>query len=267
MSAPPLEHLAVIMDGNGRWAERRRLPRSAGHRAGARALRRLVEESCRIGVPWLTVFAFSTENWDRPSDEVDGLMELLAAFLVAERPSLIRHRIELRILGDAARLPERPRALVTKTCAATAGLGGMRLALALSYGGRDELVRCVRSMAEDAAAGRLDPGHIDAKQVAERLDTRGGPDPDLVIRTGGEQRLSNFLLWQSAYSELYFTPTLWPDFGPAELESALGWYAGRRRTFGSLFGAGSCRADRQTGTRARRKSARVVVPSQLSGAG
>jgi undecaprenyl diphosphate synthase len=267
MSAPPLEHLAVIMDGNGRWAQRRRLPRSAGHRAGARALRRLVEETRRVGVPWLTVFAFSTENWARPSDEVDGLMMLLASFLVAERPALIRHRIELRVLGDVARLPRQPRALLLETCAATADLDGMRLALALSYGGRDELVRCVRSMAEDVAAGRLAPGSIDAEQVAGRLDTRGGPDPDLVIRTGGEQRLSNFLLWQTAYSELYFTPTLWPDFGPAELESALEWYRGRQRTFGSLVGAVSCEADRQTGPRARRKSARVVVPPRLSGAG
>ncbi len=261
MSAPSLQHLAVIMDGNGRWAQRRRLPRSAGHRAGARALRRLVEESRRIGLPWLTVFAFSTENWGRPSDEVDGLMELLATFLIAERPSLVRHRIELRILGDAARLPERPRALLIDTCAATAGLGGMRLALALSYGGRDELVRCVRSMAEDVAAGRLDPGAIDADRVAQRLDTRGGPDPDLVIRTGGEQRLSNFLLWQSAYSELYFTPTLWPDFGPAELESVLAWFGGRRRTFGSRVGAVLDGAGRKNGgCAATKKPCAVALP-------
>ena len=265
MSAGPLEHLAVIMDGNGRWAERRRLPRAAGHRAGERALRRLVEHARRMDVPWLTVYAFSTENWSRPSDEIDGLMSLLASFLVAERPALVRHRVELRVLGDVVRLPERQRALLRETCTATAGLDGMHLTLALSYGGRDELVRCVRELAQEAAEGRLDPAVIDAGQVAARLDTGTAPDPDLVIRTGGEQRLSNFLLWQVAYSELYFTPTLWPDFSETDLEAALAWYGTRRRTFGGRDGrASGTAAGPAGGTRRRKGGRRACPPSRRS---
>ncbi len=234
MSASGLDHLAVIMDGNGRWAQRRRLPRFAGHRAGARALRRLVARSREIGVPCLTVYAFSAENWARPAAEVEALMELLSTFLIAERPELIRHQIELQVLGDLERLPERPRRLLAEVGEATRGGGGMRLGLALSYGGRDELVRAARRLAGEVASGSLCPEAIDARAFGDRLDTGGLPDVDLLIRTGGEQRLSNFLPWQAAYAELYFMPTLWPDFSADDLDLALEWYRGRRRTFGSL---------------------------------
>lgn len=236
--APDLpRHVALIMDGNGRWAAARGLPRLAGHRAGARAVREVVRAARELGLGHLTLYAFSTENWQRPSAEVGALMGLLAEFLVEEQGELKANGIELHAIGDLARLPPRVRRLLAEVASATRSLDGMRLTLALAYGGRDELVRAARKLAAEVAAGRLWPEQVDERLVELRLDTAGTQDPDLVVRTGGESRLSNFLLWQSAYAELYVTEVPWPAFGRAELERALAWYAGRQRRFGGVAAA------------------------------
>jgi undecaprenyl diphosphate synthase len=227
-------HVAVIMDGNGRWAARRGLPRVAGHHAGARAVREVVRAARQLGLRYLTLYAFSSENWQRPPAEVQRLMELLAAYLVEEQGELRANRIELAAIGDLERLPARARRLLNEVGAATRGGDGMRLTLALAYGGRDEIVRAARALAAEVAAGRLWSEQIDERLLGRRLDTAAMPDPDLVIRTGGESRLSNFLLWQAAYAELYVTEVAWPDFDRSELERALAWYAGRDRRFGAL---------------------------------
>lgn len=230
-------HVALVMDGNGRWATARGLPRLAGHRAGARTVREVVRAARELGLRHLTLYAFSTENWQRPSPEVEALMGLLAEFLVHEREELRANGIELDAIGDLARLPPRVRRLLAEVASATRGLDGMRLTLALAYGGRDEIVRAARKLAAEVAAGRLWPEQIDERLLALRLDSAGSPDPDLVVRTGGESRLSNFLLWQSAYAELYVTEVPWPDFDRGDLEQALAWYAGRQRRFGGVAAA------------------------------
>jgi undecaprenyl diphosphate synthase len=237
MECQRLHHIAIIMDGNGRWAQARGLPRRAGHREGAEAVRRTVRHCRESGLPYLTLYAFSKENWARPALEVEALMELLARFLVERTAELVEHGIELRAIGDTRRLPARARALLDDAVRATRG-GGMRLTLALSYSGRDEIVRAARRLARRAAAGELDPGSIDDELVTSELDTGDTPAVDLVIRTGSEQRLSNFLLWQSAYAELYFTDRRWPDFGPEDLDRAVAWYHERRRTFGLVEAVG-----------------------------
>jgi undecaprenyl diphosphate synthase len=234
MPADLPRHLAIIMDGNGRWARARGLPRLAGHRAGARSLRRVVRLCRELGMANLTLFAFSSENWRRPRAEVRGLMALLEQFVAAECANLRDNGIELATIGDIRRLPTRTRQRLLDGIDLTAGQTGMRLNLALSYGARDELTRVVRSIAQDLADRTLRPEEIEASTIGVRLDTRGLPDPDLVIRTGGEHRLSNFLLWQAAYAELYFTDTMWPDFGRRELLAALEWYRGRTRRFGGV---------------------------------
>ncbi len=236
MSASPVidvpRHVAIIMDGNGRWAQRRCLPRAEGHRRGARTVRRIVTHCRKSGVEALTLYAFSSENWGRPQGEVDQLMELLKEFLRNETPTLLENGISLEAIGDIARLPEGVRLALTEVRRLTAHGRGMRLNLALSYGGRDELVRAIRQLVDQARLGSLAPDAVCEQLVASHLDTRGLPDPDLLIRTGGEHRLSNFLLWQSAYSELYLTDVPWPEFGTAHLDAALRWYAGRKRRFG-----------------------------------
>jgi undecaprenyl diphosphate synthase len=232
MTAP--RHLALIMDGNGRWARSQGLPRLWGHQEGAHSLRRIVEHCRRLELPYLTVFAFSSENWGRPRVEVQGLMALLESFLARETENLRRHHIELAVIGDLARLPEKVRIRLKHGLESTRGLGVMRLTLALSYGGRDELLRAVRRIARQVDEGLLRPEHVSEEHIDSSLDTAGTPPPDLIIRTGGEQRLSNFMLWQSAYTELYFTKTLWPAFGVAELNHALECYANRERRFGRL---------------------------------
>jgi undecaprenyl diphosphate synthase len=201
--APPA-HVAIIMDGNGRWAETRGLPRSAGHRRGAEALRDAVSAAIELGISYLTVYAFSAENWKRPADEVDGLMGLLRRYLRAEIAELHESGVRLRFIGERDRLPADVVRLIEEAEARTADNGRLALVVALSYGGRQELVAAARRLAEAVDAGQLDPGDIDERRVAAELGTVGIPDPDLVIRTGGEQRISNFLLWQSAYSELLF---------------------------------------------------------------
>ncbi|MFZ9886262.1 MAG: isoprenyl transferase [Myxococcota bacterium] len=229
-------HIAIIMDGNGRWAEDRRLPRLEGHRAGARTVRDITTYARELGVRYLTLYAFSSENWGRPGHEVGGLMELLREYLVEERKTLLDNRIELSTIGDTARLPAAVRLLLNDVMGATRGLDGMRLTLALSYGGRDEILRAVRGIAHAVDRGDLDPEEISAAHLEDRLDTAGVPDPDLLIRTSGEQRISNFLLWQLAYAELYFTEVPWPAFARADLDKALVAYANRQRRFGLTGG-------------------------------
>lgn len=221
-------HIAIIMDGNGRWAQARGLPRTDGHRAGADAVRTVVRECRRLGIPHLTLYAFSSENWNRPKTEISALFGLLLEFLGAEVPRMEEQGIRLRVLGDLDGLPLAQRGALRHAMARTAACADMTLNLALNYGGRAELVRAARALAAEG----LPPEAITEEALAARLDTAGQPDPDLLIRTSGELRLSNFLLYQCAYSELHFTPVLWPDFGAAELAAALEDYAGRSRRFG-----------------------------------
>ncbi len=225
-------HVAVIMDGNGRWARQRGLPRVEGHRMGIRAVRAVVECARELGIPYLTLYAFSVENWGRPPTEVTTLMSLLREFLLKELPELIRQRIRLNVIGEPEKLPAVVREVLERTLSATAGHTEMTLTLALSYAGRNEILRAARRIAEDAAKGRIAPDEMTESGFAQRLDTAGMPDPDLVIRTSGELRISNFLLWQAAYSEFIFTDVLWPDFGKTEFLQALDEYSRRHRRFG-----------------------------------
>ena len=235
--APPPAHVAIIMDGNGRWAKARGLPRIAGHRRGAEAVRRTVEAAGEFGIGYLTLFGFSSENWKRPAGEVDDLMGLLRHYIRAEIAELQAKGVCLRIIGERARLPDDIVALIDNAEALTSGNTGLRLAIALSYGGRAEIVSAARAIAAAVGAGKLAAEDIDESVFARHLLTAGMPDPDLVIRTSGEQRISNFLLWQTAYSELVFTSTLWPDFGKADLEKALRDYQGRDRRYGASVGS------------------------------
>ncbi|MBN2141473.1 MAG: isoprenyl transferase [Desulfovibrionaceae bacterium] len=221
-------HIAIIMDGNGRWAKARGLPRSQGHQAGVEAAKAVVTRCREIGVRHLTLYTFSRENWFRPKDEVAFLFDLLARFLNRELGSLLEQDIQLRVLGDIARLPFATRKVVEHVAARTKGCGSMVLNLALNYSSRDEIIRACRNL----AAKGLDPGQIDEAAFAAELYTAGQPDPDLVIRTSGELRLSNYLLYQVAYSEFYFTDVLWPDFSPDKLDTAVEEYQRRQRRFG-----------------------------------
>jgi undecaprenyl diphosphate synthase len=235
MNALP-RHIAIIMDGNGRWAEERGQPRIEGHRAGAKSVRDITTYCRELGVRYLTLYAFSSENWGRPADEVTGLMRLLSDYLQEERGTLLKNQIELCTIGAVDKLPLAVRTLLFAVKEATRGLDGMRLTLALSYGARDEIVRAVRSLCSDVKKGTVAPETIDEAAIAARLDTHDMPDPDLLIRTSGEMRVSNFLLWQIAYTELFVTPVAWPDFTRARLDEALEAYRTRQRRFG-LTGA------------------------------
>jgi len=230
-------HIAIIMDGNGRWAQARGLPRIAGHRQGAEAVRRAVRAVNEMGIPYLTLFGFSSENWGRPAGEVRDLMGLLRHFLRGEIAELHKNGVRLRIIGELGRLAADIVTLIDNAMALTRDNQGLNLTVALSYGGRAEIVAAARAIAVEAAAGRLAPDAVDEAAIACRLFTAGVPDPDLLIRTSGEQRISNFLLWQCAYAELVFTKTLWPDFGPAELERAIADYSGRERRYGASVGS------------------------------
>jgi len=225
-------HIAIIMDGNGRWAARRGLSRSEGHQAGAEPVRTVLTEARKAGVQYLTLYAFSTENWGRPADEVRGLFELLLKYLKGELDELVEQGIRLAAIGDLETLPPLAREALEAAMELTAGGEALTLTLALSYGSRAELARAARLLAREAAAGRLDPDSIGPEDIDRRLWTTGTPEPDLLIRTGGDVRLSNFLLWQCAYTELYFTPTLWPDFGAEDFQAALKSFQGRERRFG-----------------------------------
>lgn len=226
-------HVAVIMDGNGRWAKARLLPRIAGHKRGADAVRRIVEAAWDFGVEYLTLYAFSSENWKRPEEEVGGLMSLLRIYLRSELDELDRNGVRVRVIGDRRRLPPDICKMIAEAEARTISNSRLTLILAVSYGGQGEIVQAARRLAEEVAAGRLRPEDIDESRFASCLETAGIPDPDLVIRTSGEQRLSNFLLWQAAYAELVFTDTLWPDFGRDEFAAALQEYQARDRRFGA----------------------------------
>jgi undecaprenyl diphosphate synthase len=231
--APVPRHVAVIMDGNGRWAEARGLPRSAGHEAGAESVREIVRAAGQLGIEVLTLYSFSTENWKRPEDEVAALMALLGRYLVAERDELMANRVRLGAIGQVERLDASVRALLEAAIDATAGNDGLHLVLALSYGGRAEIAGAARRLVEDALAGRIDASGVDEGAVAARLQTAGIPDPDLLIRTSGEVRISNFLLWQLAYTEIAVTEVAWPDFRRVHLEAALDEYRRRQRRFGA----------------------------------
>ncbi|RAU22565.1 di-trans,poly-cis-decaprenylcistransferase [Paramagnetospirillum kuznetsovii] len=230
---PPPAHIAIIMDGNGRWAKARGLPRTAGHKRGAESVRRTVEAAREMGVSYLTLYGFSSENWKRPAGEVTDLMGLLRLYLRNEVNHLHKNGIRLKVIGDRERLGPDIVRLIEDAEAKTAANSALTLVLALSYGGRQEMVEAARRVAADVAAGRLSPDAIDEDVVGSRLFTAGIPDPDLIIRTSGEKRISNFLLWQGAYAELVFIETLWPEFGRAELESAIQEFHGRDRRYGA----------------------------------
>jgi undecaprenyl diphosphate synthase len=234
-SAVPV-HVAIIMDGNGRWASARHLPRVAGHRAGAQSVRRAIEAATQAGIPWLTLYAFSSENWRRPEAEVSDLTGLLRRYLRQELAELAREGVRLRVIGDRDRFSVEIREELAAAEARTAGNSRLNLTVALSYGGRDEIVAAARAAARAAQAGTLDPDALDSAAFAGLLSTADMPDPDLMIRTSGERRLSNFLLWQLAYAELVFLDVLWPDFGPAHFAAALAEFAGRQRRFGARPG-------------------------------
>jgi undecaprenyl diphosphate synthase len=227
-------HVAIIMDGNGRWARRRRLPRPFGHHAGMTAVREAVEGCLEAGVGVLTLFAFSQENWQRPADEIGALMALLEEYIAREVASLRDRGVAVRILGNLERLPGSVREAVARIEAETHGGTALGLNLCISYSSRAEIARAARRLAEQAAAGVLDPSAIDEERVAAELYTAPWPDPDLLIRTSGEMRISNFLLWQLAYAELYVTPVLWPDFTRRDLFEAILAFQGRNRRFGRV---------------------------------
>lgn len=227
-------HVAIIMDGNGRWAQARGLSRLEGHKAGAESVRRVVELCSEFKIPYLTLYAFSTENWNRPAPEVAALMQLLEKFLGDREKDLHRHNIRLHAIGQLDRLPPGPARKLREVIASTRDHTAGTLTLALSYGGRDEITRAVRRIAAKAVRGELAPDQIGEDTIAAHLDTAGLPDPDLMIRTSGEMRISNFLLWQLSYAELVVTPCLWPDFGRDEFAAALREYGRRQRRFGGV---------------------------------
>ena len=230
----PPRHIAIIMDGNGRWAKARGLPRIAGHRRGVEAVRRTIKAAIADGIRYLTLYGFSSENWNRPASEVRDLMDLLRHYLHSEIAELHEQGVRLRFIGDRPRLPADIIAQIDHAERRTAGNAVFTLVIALSYGGRDEILAAARRMAARAAQGDLDPDAIGQEEFSRHLLTSDIPDPDLVIRTSGEQRLSNFLLWQSAYAELVFTKCLWPDFDAETLRAAVSEYCQRERRFGAV---------------------------------
>jgi undecaprenyl diphosphate synthase len=227
-------HVAIIMDGNGRWAKARHLPRLAGHRRGVEAVRAVVRAAGELGIEVLTLYAFSSQNWRRPAAEIADLMGLLRYYVRNELEELASNGIRLQIIGDYSRFDQDLVTLIKGACARTAGNDRMTLVIALNYGAQDELARVAREMAEEAKAGTLDPATIDPALIDARLDTRGLPPLDLLIRTSGEQRLSNFLLWQASYAELLFVDTLWPDFDGVALRAAVDEFGRRERRYGGL---------------------------------
>jgi undecaprenyl diphosphate synthase len=236
-SRPLPRHIAIIMDGNGRWAKARGLPRIAGHRRGAEAARRAVTAAAELGVPYLTLFGFSSENWRRPSTEIQDLMALLRHYLLGEIAELHRNGVRLKVIGELGRLAPDIISLIEHAEAVTRDNTRITLTIALSYGGRAEIVAAVRAIAAQVARGSLAADAVDENCIARHLFTADIPDPDLLIRTSGEQRISNFLLWQCAYSELVFTKTLWPDFSKSDLEQAIDDFCGRERRYGASVGS------------------------------
>lgn len=231
---PIPQHIAIIMDGNGRWAANRGKPRVEGHRTGAESVEACLETACEIGVDYLTLYAFSSENWKRPETEVSALMALLSHFLREKLPVLMKNNIRLLVIGQIDRLPDSNRKALEKTMAKTADNDGLTLVVALSYGSREEIVGATRCLMEKAKSGELDPAEVSNEIFADHLYTAGMPDPDLLIRTSGEFRVSNFLLWQISYTEIHITETLWPDFRREQFLAAVADYQNRSRRFGGL---------------------------------
>jgi undecaprenyl diphosphate synthase len=227
-------HVAIIMDGNGRWARQRHLPRIEGHRAGAESARTIIRAAGELGIKYLTLYAFSVENWNRPKEEVDALMKYLVHYLKTESSELNKNNVRLEVIGQIYRLPEVVQEHLKKTIAVLSRNNGLTLVMALSYGGRTEIVEAVRSIASKVKAGKLDPPDITEQVFAQHLYTHNLPDPDVLIRTSGEMRVSNFLLWQISYTELVVTQTLWPDFRKPQFHAALEEYHQRHRRFGAL---------------------------------
>jgi undecaprenyl diphosphate synthase len=227
-------HVAIIMDGNGRWAEQRGFPRVFGHRNGAISVRDVVTEAGRLGIEALTLYSFSAENWKRPKDEIDALMDLCVTYCDGEREKLAEKNVHVRVIGRTHELPTEAREAIERLEATTASCTGPTLCLAINYGSRNEIVDAVRSIGERIARGEISPGEIDESLIDQNLYTAGLPDPDLMIRTGGEMRISNYLLWQLSYAELYVSDLLWPDFDASALRGAVRAFASRRRRFGGL---------------------------------
>ena len=227
-------HIAIIMDGNGRWAKERGLPRREGHRAGAESIREVMEACKELGVEYLTLYAFSSENWNRPEDEVQALMNLLDRFLDEQAKELDKQKVRLQAIGQLDRLPPKTRERLNRIISRTAEHRSMTLVLALSYGAREEIVAAARALAEDALAGKISPEEINAEAFSSRLQTAGIPDPDLLVRTSGELRVSNFLLWQISYAEIVIVKKFWPDFRQGDLFESVREYQSRHRRFGAL---------------------------------
>lgn len=225
-------HVAIILDGNGRWAKAKGMPRNYGHAQGAKTLEVICEEAYKMGIQYLTVYGFSTENWNRPKDEVDALMKLLRSYMKTCLKTAEKNRMCVRVLGDINGLDEDIRSRIIELENATVNNDGLHFQMALNYGGRDEITRCMQKLGKKIADGSLSPDEITERIIAENLDTRGIPEPDLLIRTCNEQRISNFLLWQLAYTEFYFTPVAWPDFSKEELGKAIEAYNKRDRRYG-----------------------------------
>ena len=227
-------HIAIILDGNGRWAKKRLLPRNAGHAAGSKNVEKICAAAWDMGIEYVTMYAFSTENWARPKDEVDALMKLLGSYLKDCINTSRKNNMQVRVIGDISRLDRSLQEKIQELEEVSAQNTGLHFQVALNYGSRDEITRCIRKIAQEAKDGSLDIGSIDEDVISSHLDTYDIPDPDLMIRTSGEQRLSNYLLWQLAYSEFYFTDVLWPDFDKKELEKAVEFYRMRDRRFGGV---------------------------------
>lgn len=228
------QHVAIILDGNGRWAKSKGMPRNYGHAQGSKNVERICEEAWRMGIKYLTVYAFSTENWNRPQAEVDALMTLLRNYMKTCLKTAAKNDMKIRVIGDKRPLDDDIKNRIEELEEATKNNGGLNFTIALNYGSRDEMARAAKKLGEDVAAGKLNPEDITEDVFASYLDTAGIPDPDLLIRTSGEQRLSNYLLWQLAYSEFYFTDIPWPDFNKTELEKAIEQYNRRDRRFGGI---------------------------------
>ena len=229
-------HVAIILDGNGRWAKKRMLPRNAGHAAGSKNVEKICAAAWDMGIEYVTMYAFSTENWSRPQSEVDALMKLLHSYLKDCIKTSKKNNMQVRVIGDITRLEPDLQARIRELEEVSAANTGLHFQVALNYGSRDEIRRGMQQMARDVKAGLVDPEQVDETMIANYLDTRGIPDPDLMIRTSGEQRLSNYLLWQLAYAEFYFTDVLWPDFSAKDLQDAVDFYQGRDRRFGGIKG-------------------------------
>lgn len=228
------QHVAIILDGNGRWAKKRHLPRNMGHRQGSKVVENIIEDAHNMGIKYLTVYAFSTENWKRPKDEVDALMKLLRDYLKTCIKRANKNNMKVRVIGDVTGLSKDLQQKIAELEEASKNNTGINFTIALNYGSRDEMIRSMKQMADDLSEGKISKEDITEENFKRYLDTRELPDPDLLIRTSGEERLSNFLLWQLAYTEFYFTDVLWPDFNKKELKKAIEYYNGRDRRFGGI---------------------------------